>query len=474
MPYSLRLSYRDHHFELGASCQVEKEIWKRRISAAKTETTQAWELQPIDRHGRPTLFDETVVSSVSPIPASNIPPVPKTHIRSKSAGSIVAVPSFKNSITDEPSPSPIELSPVLGSLSFSSRNRFSTTASSLLGKTPESARSAIDIRLADVSSPECVTARAQAAREETNRYASSRPNSSKGRSKSVLRRLSLADSSKVSGTLNVSELGLMLDMGTGGEDWNSTVKRNSASRRQSLEIDTNVSSLNHTIGRSRSASWRTRTLSLKAHSRDGSTSSKILTNFVDVERNNSTSSQSTTSSGTGHSSMMTARTSIDSPCSSIPSSPTFSPDDLPKIDSTTIRPSRKGSNASSTLSTPTASIDERSLSSSHNLSRRSSFVGNLFSKRVQSSPALSNIFNAPQVTSPTVPKPSTSLSDLSASLYPDLPSPSPTNASSRSLLLEPTTPNSSSRPKLSTSGTKATRSKSIRFFFSANKFTTIN
>lgn len=468
MPYSLRLSYRDHHFELGASCQVEKEIWKRRISAAKTQATQVWESQRrMDRHGRPTLFDETVVSSVSPIPSSNIPPVIKTHIRSKSAGSIVAVTLVKT-VRDEVSPS--ELSPVLGSLSLSSRNRFSTTASSLLGKTPESARSAIDIRLADVASPECVTARAQAIREESSRYASSRPNSSKGRSKSVLRRLSLADGNKVLETFNASELGLMLDIGTNGEDWNSTLKRSSASRRQSLEIDTNVSLLNHTIGRSRSASWRTRTLSLKAHSRDGSTSSKISTNLVDVERNNSTSSQSTTSSGTGHSSIITTATSFDSPYSSIPSSPTFSPDDLQKIDSNIIKPSRQYSHSSSIHSSTTGASDENS-SSSNKLSRRSSFVGNFFSKRVQSSPSLSNVFNPSPPASPNL---STSFSDLSSSLYPDLPSPSPMNASSRSLVLEPTTPSSSIRPKLGTSGVKPTRSKSIRFFFSANKFTTIN
>ncbi|GAA5835407.1 hypothetical protein JCM11251_005226 [Rhodosporidiobolus azoricus] len=210
---SIRLSFRDHHFELGALCKGEKAVWLAQLLAAQAEARSAWDGQDLDERGQPTLFDDTVVSSV-PAHQNATPLVQrKSHSRTTSSASVASVFSAALSTsshlgaTDEPMPplpaehahssatanglaSALATSAALTSVptnstsmshsshshshhghsgttpQFASRSRFSTTASSLLlGRTPSSQRAAVDLRLGDVFSESLLSARAQAARE---------------------------------------------------------------------------------------------------------------------------------------------------------------------------------------------------------------------------------------------------------------------------------------------------------------------
>ncbi|GAA5911325.1 hypothetical protein JCM8208_005219 [Rhodotorula glutinis] len=213
LSHSIRLVYRDHQFELGALCDGERSVWLSQLFAAQAEARRVWDTQDRDEHGKPTLFDDSVVSSV----ATDAAVVQRrSHSRSASSVSIVStfggsstshvpssssspvlvqeepVPPVPSEYAKTPSPSPpvavlstsAPLAPVLSPPSstltlattptLASRSRFSSTASSLLlGRTPASQRAAVDLRLADVFSEECLSARAQAAREiELERAAS--------------------------------------------------------------------------------------------------------------------------------------------------------------------------------------------------------------------------------------------------------------------------------------------------------------
>ncbi|GAA5944001.1 hypothetical protein JCM3775_006805 [Rhodotorula graminis] len=216
LSHSIRLSYRDHQFELGALCDGERSVWLSQLLAAQADARRIWDTQDRDEHGKPTLFDDSVVSSVATDAA-----VAQRRSHSRSASSISVVSTFGGSssshapssssspvlvqeepvppvpieyaeLVKTPSPSPpaavlstsAPLAPVLSPPSstltlattptLASRSRFSSTASSLLlGRTPASQRAAVDLRLADVFSEECLSARAQAAREvELERAAS--------------------------------------------------------------------------------------------------------------------------------------------------------------------------------------------------------------------------------------------------------------------------------------------------------------
>ncbi|GAA5964766.1 hypothetical protein JCM3765_002547 [Sporobolomyces pararoseus] len=188
LSHSIRLSYQDHVLELGSLCSAEKAIWWNRLKKAQLEARRQWEEQVLDEAGNPTLFDDTLISSVSPsLPTVPSTPVRKSHSRSTSSISVTSVlaaaaaSSSSNSPfipQDEPLPAlpadpsilnqPHTLVSTTSSTSvpsISNRNRFSTTASSLLGRTPSAQRAAVDLRLADVFAEECLAARAQAARE---------------------------------------------------------------------------------------------------------------------------------------------------------------------------------------------------------------------------------------------------------------------------------------------------------------------
>ncbi|GAA6059167.1 hypothetical protein JCM10212_005512 [Sporobolomyces blumeae] len=185
---SIRLVSQDHVLELGALCPAEKAIWLDRLLTAQAEARRVWNDQPRDADGKATLFDETLISSVSPVPPSTTTTPRKAHQRSSSSVSVTSVlaaaastPSTSSNspfiAQDEPLPALpadsalLASAPPLASINsnttptLSNRSRFSNTASSLLGRTPSAQRAAVDLRLADVFSEECLAARASAARE---------------------------------------------------------------------------------------------------------------------------------------------------------------------------------------------------------------------------------------------------------------------------------------------------------------------
>ncbi|GAA5989771.1 hypothetical protein JCM11641_006028 [Rhodosporidiobolus odoratus] len=215
---SIRLTFREHTFELGALCAGEKALWLKQLLAAQVSARDSWDQQDLDEQGHPTLFDDSVVSSVpmnsSTVSCSSSGSAPsstmqrKSHTRTNSAVSVTSVfssaghsvgpsPSFDTDVplppmpadiasslpasTPTPAPAltlatsaplaPITSAPLAPGIlmttpHLSSRSRFSSTASSLLlGRTPASQRAAVDLRLADVFSEELLSARAHAARE---------------------------------------------------------------------------------------------------------------------------------------------------------------------------------------------------------------------------------------------------------------------------------------------------------------------
>lgn len=175
LPFGIRLSHRDHIFELGASSEEEKMVWLDRLLAVQAQAKQTWSQQALDSNGQPTLFDDTVVSSISahPSPLNGSTNLPRrNHSRTNSVASIVLA---VNRGYEEPT-APVPESPVITTLPSlppltsqhshtSNRHRLSATANSLLGRTPAVQRAAIDLRLGDVLSEEILSARAHALRD---------------------------------------------------------------------------------------------------------------------------------------------------------------------------------------------------------------------------------------------------------------------------------------------------------------------
>ncbi|GAA6048145.1 hypothetical protein JCM3770_003683 [Rhodotorula araucariae] len=209
LPHSIRLTFRGHQFELGALCAGERAVWLSHLVDAQSDARRAWDAQDGGETGSSTLFEDSVLSSV---PTGGAIPPRKAHSRSASSISVASTfgwstgghgPVSLNSpvlAQGEPMPTiPSEFvdivkatAPAASSAALStsaplahisstpststhavattptlaSRSRFSSTVSSLLlGRTTVSQRTAVDLRLADVFSQECLAARAQAARE---------------------------------------------------------------------------------------------------------------------------------------------------------------------------------------------------------------------------------------------------------------------------------------------------------------------
>ncbi|KAH8924410.1 hypothetical protein BT69DRAFT_82467 [Atractiella rhizophila] len=145
MPYSFRLSSMDHHFELGATSEVEKEIWLAAMREAIAHATSI-----------PLSPSATILSNLS---VTNRSPQPVTASSSPSnaTSNVHSNPSTQH-LYDSPSSSPTVSA--FPSTILTSRNRFSQTASSLMGKTPANVRATIDLRMADVFSEDLLNARA--------------------------------------------------------------------------------------------------------------------------------------------------------------------------------------------------------------------------------------------------------------------------------------------------------------------------
>lgn len=200
LPHAISITFRDHRFELGALCQGEKKVWLSRLYQAQAAAKATWDEQERDELGRGTLFDDSLVSSIPILsareqksrahsraassvsvaslsllapPASAdgprlshdepVPPFLREHDSSHTGSDFSTASAPSSQPSSPPGSSALAL---VSSPQLHSRSRFSATASSLLlGKTPASQRTAVDLRLADVFSVECQAARAQAARE---------------------------------------------------------------------------------------------------------------------------------------------------------------------------------------------------------------------------------------------------------------------------------------------------------------------
>ncbi|KAL8279312.1 hypothetical protein RQP46_008349 [Phenoliferia psychrophenolica] len=485
LPLSIRLSYQDHHFELGATCAAEKTVWLTRLQAAQREAQRQWDGQPLDEEGQPTLFDDTLVSSVysgsEPVPTGT-PAARRPHVRSTSAvsdrsysqKSLASVPDRRHSYFDfKGEYPPVPSSPIDGSSTLASapppsystqnRNRFSTTASSLLGRTPSAQRQAIDLRLADVFSEECLAARAQAARGGSAAGAVRRRAMSSGPPKTNVlpgagrmtakerRRMSCIDV----GAKKTLEQALDPDYrGAVGFDaslaqvyaeattekrWSTALKRTKSgitrSRPTLPDIDTDLAEAGKKGVAAGSSGWKSRAMSLRrAASQSSLTDARgrspvhsivfsTSPTATDVERNNSVSSNAS-SSGT-HSTTYSSRTAFETPLSSLPPSPELGKSDFEHF-STTPAPTLRfpaGQSLSDSV-TNAFKLKRRGsqlalpeLEHSHSepvggsgrggLSRRFSFL----SKRVQSSPSLTSFFGVSNSTPPDQsPRPLSSIS----------------------------------------------------------------
>ncbi|KAK4701210.1 hypothetical protein P7C70_g5026, partial [Phenoliferia sp. Uapishka_3] len=495
LPCSIRLSYQDHHFELGATCAAEKAVWLNSLVAAQQEAQRQWDEQPLQDEGQPTLFDDTLVSSVyagsAPTPTSTPGSTTRRpHVRSTSAVSARSFASQPRTPTAEierrhsyfenqpPMPAlPVDASPTVPYPTLN-RNRFSTTASSILGRTPTAQRQTIDLRLADVFSEECLAARAQAARSDVpasisgsarRRAISSAPKTNGGTTQSVgrmtakeRRRMSCIDVG-AKAALEGPDFrgGVGFDIGFAQmyrdepleKSWTASIKRAKSggvgrTRPVLPEIDTALAESKKSSGSLKSRAMSLRRAASQSSLIDGrgripvqsilfSTSPTASPTAVDVERNNSVSSTAS-SSGT-HSTTYSPR-AIETPLSSLPPSPELSKIDFEHFSRTPPTPvpaprwpagqsltdgvskAFKLKRRSSQLALPTQGSLERSHlepTTGASLSRRGSTIASVFGfgKRVQSSPSLTNFFGTPVHSYP-----STSSSSLFSASTPYLPS----------------------------------------------------
>lgn len=463
LPQSIRLSFDHHHFELGATCAPEKALWLASLTSAQVEARRQWDEQPLDEDGHPTLFDDTLVSSVSPAgkttPATLTSSSRSPHVRSSSASLRTTGPTpptpadqRRHSYFDEPIPA--QTSPTVPNIPLptpTGRSHFSTTASTLLGRTPSAQRQTIDLRLADVFSEECLAARAQAARESSvaalpprRRAMSSGPKATPGSAPQSLGRLSMKEwrrmscvdirATTISGGEFRGAVGFDVELSQVYRDevadkkWSAALKRvkvNGGRPRPALpNIDTSLAEKNATVG----GTWKSRAAALRrvasqssiadprGRSPTAATFNLSANASSDVERNNSVSSTGS-SSGTSNSQLV-----FDSPMSSVPPSPDLSrldsdhlphksppmaplpPRSLSEGVTSAFRLKRRGSQlallhpdtlltASPDHSPPSPSEASFSPTSDiTHLQRRPSTLFTFFSKRVQSSPALTSIF----------------------------------------------------------------------------------
>lgn len=481
-------------------------MWLDNLNAAQSEAREAWANQEHDEEGQPTLFDETLVSSVSsaPSPALHATGLPRlNHSRTSSAVSMSTVFDRTSPPIDEHSPIVPE-SPIIpalpqlvatashasnhGHASDNKRHRFSSTASSILGKAPAAQRAAIDLRLSDVFSEECLAARAQTMREsETQRLALARGGSTGARARTLSGpKRSMTAQAQASVRMLAKEKRRMscVDLGTieaqmmdyrgavgfdveaaalyhepAGQKWGSSMRRgkssNSGSKSRPVlpEIDTKLADTMR-----RSGTWGSKALRRAAShsSLQGrplpaaplliATPASATNLTAEVERNNSVSS-TTSSSGTGTNSSSShshgllggsggggSAYSHETPPSSIPPSPDFHTIDLEQLPSAIPQSPRWGEGVfkirrrssalglTSGMTAPTSFADEPRAP----LQRRASTkLGGFFSKRVQSSPTLSNLFAAAM--HPPLPTSSQNRAGLTSTSTPHLSIPAPSS-----------------------------------------------
>lgn len=159
VPCSFRLSYMDHHFEIAAACQSEKDLWMRAINEARC-TYPAWKCEPVS---------SLQIVQVDP----STPPVDGNVSDATEPPTVLAGLSSSSSIPDLSNPlAVLRLSNIRNRASPSNPTVriFSLTdgSSILLRRSSDSNRIFVDRGLVDVLSELVSSLRKQAlAREET-------------------------------------------------------------------------------------------------------------------------------------------------------------------------------------------------------------------------------------------------------------------------------------------------------------------
>ena len=474
LPYCIRLSYHQHQFDLSASCAAEKQLWIAALTTAQANARSIWNNQARKSDGSPTLFDDATVSSIiPPIQGLNISPnnpaIPlplRNHARSRSTVSMSAltdiyaepIPVYDYSALNSAAPSPDKADfPPLPAVP--GRNRFSTTASSLMGRTPASQRATIDLRLHDVFSESLLAARLQGGRDSepspsARTSIEARRGSTLPATTKAMRRKSAAEELDT----KKSALGLVFDPEPLLDALlidTKTIKRAktfggikrttlhpidtimaSPSKRRSVfgfpsattpvfDDSTTLSAISDPEATTPNP-FQNSTATIQTSSISHTPSS----HSVDVERNNSVSS---TASGTSEASSSYRIIPVDSPASSLPVSPSHTAFDLDPIAHHPVKVSTWGtingavgrlsrrkssigiaSNAEVDTATSTTTAPPTATFSYSTLKRSST---SYFKARVQSSPSLSNYFGSPLFLSP-VPRTSPPSNSLTPCITP--------------------------------------------------------
>lgn len=174
MPFSFTLRYGQHAFELGATCEQEKQIW---LASLRSTIESVNKMRAARVEADLPLNDDSIVSSINLEDSAPFGDAALLASPSSPGSTAPTSPIFGTMpLTDEPSPSVEGESPTAtsgGTYPPTSNNgttprvsnRISRNVSTLLGRTPAVTQAAIDLKLTEVYSDSLLGCRAQAARE---------------------------------------------------------------------------------------------------------------------------------------------------------------------------------------------------------------------------------------------------------------------------------------------------------------------
>lgn len=182
MPHSFSLKYRQHTFEFGATWEVEKKLWMSKLKAIKEEVEN---LRAIHSQSDLPLNDDSIVSSINlddsapsappgsssstdtKVPCAGSPVLPQAAFTEEALSFIDKDDAFEE-LPTTPTGASQSLPPQPSSQHSQYRvsQRLSRNVNTLLGRTPEVAQAAIDLKLTEVFSEVLLTARVQGQREQ--------------------------------------------------------------------------------------------------------------------------------------------------------------------------------------------------------------------------------------------------------------------------------------------------------------------
>ncbi|KAI8444453.1 hypothetical protein BY996DRAFT_2701458 [Phakopsora pachyrhizi] len=172
MPYSFSLKFRQHTFEFGAKTEAEKIVWVKELSQVKEEIERQRQVHSLSDQ---PLGDDSIVSSINlnshdsinedqatrgtsmRTPDDNQPPSPVASQVTPTNQQQAGIPGSNSQHNCE------ELPPTPSALSHPPKvsQRLSRNVNTLLGRTPEVAQAAIDLKLTEVFSEVLLCARLQ-------------------------------------------------------------------------------------------------------------------------------------------------------------------------------------------------------------------------------------------------------------------------------------------------------------------------